>query len=58
VEVLHTEANDVWIVHGSAVTEVLIPALRDVVSEVDIVGKTITVRDVEGITRPSDESSG
>jgi 16S rRNA processing protein RimM len=50
-EVIHTPANDVWAADGEH-GEVLIPALRDVVTLVDVVGKRIVARDVPGLTAP------
>jgi 16S rRNA processing protein RimM len=50
-EVIHTPANDVWVTQGDQ-GEVMIPALKDVVESVDVAGRRIVVRDVEGLTRP------
>ena len=50
-EVIHTPANDVWVTQGDQ-GEVLIPALKDVVESVDVAGRRIVVRDVEGLTGP------
>jgi 16S rRNA processing protein RimM len=50
-EVLHTQANDVWAADG-AEGEVLIPALKDVVREVDVGGRRVIVREVPGLTKP------
>ena len=48
VEVLETKANDVYIVHG-AHGEVLIPAIRDVVRELNLELGTIVVRPLKGM---------
>jgi 16S rRNA processing protein RimM len=48
-EILHTQANDVWAVEG-ADGEVLIPALKDVVREVDVAGRRVVVREIPGLT--------
>ncbi len=48
-EIMHTQANDVWATDGDD-GEVLIPALRDVVSEVDVPGRRVVVREVPGLT--------
>lgn len=48
-EVIHGPANDVWAIKGQGV-EVLIPALKDVVHEVDTAGRRIVVREVPGLT--------
>ena len=50
-EILHTRANDVWRVDG-ADGEVLIPALKEVIQEVDVAGRRIVVRQVPGLTAP------
>ena len=50
-EVLHTEANDIWVVRDDG-EETLIPALREVVLDVDIAAKSIRVREIEGLTTP------
>lgn len=50
-EILHTQANDVWAVDGQD-GEVLLPALKDVIEEVDVAGRRIVVREVPGLTGP------
>jgi 16S rRNA processing protein RimM len=50
-EILHTQANDVWVAEGAA-GEVLIPALKDVVREVDVAGRRVVVREIPGLTSP------
>jgi 16S rRNA processing protein RimM len=50
-EVLHTQANDVWVAEGAA-GEVLIPALKEVVREVDVAGRRVVVREIPGLTSP------
>ncbi len=44
-EVLANPANDVWVTEGGA----LIPAVRDIVVEVDVPGGRAVVRDVPGL---------
>jgi 16S rRNA processing protein RimM len=51
-EVIHTQANDVWVAEGSEGTEVLVPALKDVVRQVDLEAGRILVRDIPGLTTP------
>lgn len=51
-EVIHTQANDVWSVQGDDGTEVLVPALKDVVGDVDVEAGRIVVRAVPGLTVP------
>lgn len=48
-EVVHGPANDLWATEGEA-GEVLVPALKDVVREVDLPGKRVVVREVPGLT--------
>jgi 16S rRNA processing protein RimM len=48
VEIMATGSNDVYITReGDA--EVLIPALRDVVKEIDVPGGTMVVEPIEGL---------
>jgi 16S rRNA processing protein RimM len=51
-DVIHTPANDVWSAVDEDGTETLVPALADVVSEVDTDAKRIVVREVPGLTAP------
>jgi len=44
-EILHTQANDVWVVAGEGGQELLVPALRDLVASVDVPARRVTVRD-------------
>ncbi|NLT74813.1 MAG: 16S rRNA processing protein RimM [Chloroflexi bacterium] len=46
--VLETGANDVYVVHGPA-GEILLPAIRDVISAIDLEAGTMTVRIPEGL---------
>jgi 16S rRNA processing protein RimM len=50
-EVVHTQANDVWVAKAES-EEVLIPALKDVVLEVDVAGRRLVVREIPGLTAP------
>ncbi|HYT78113.1 MAG TPA: ribosome maturation factor RimM [Actinomycetota bacterium] len=50
-EILHTQANDVWMVVGPD-GEVLIPALKEVIQGVDVASRRIVVREVPGLTAP------
>jgi 16S rRNA processing protein RimM len=47
-EVLHNPANDVWLVEGGG-REFLVPALRDVVAEVDRESRRAVIREVPGL---------
>ncbi len=50
-EIIHTAANDVWVTRTDE-GETLIPALKDVVMDVDVPGRRVLVRDVAGLTSP------
>ncbi len=50
-EVIHTPANDVWVTQGEE-GEMLIPALKDVVKDVDLPARRVVVREVSGLTAP------
>jgi 16S rRNA processing protein RimM len=48
-EILSTGANDVWIVQRHGEKDVLIPYIEDVVQEIDIENKLITIQLMEGL---------
>lgn len=48
-EVLETGANDVYVIRREGAKDVLLPAIPDVVREVDIAGGRMTVRLLEGL---------
>jgi 16S rRNA processing protein RimM len=50
-EVIHTPANDVWATDGPD-GQSLIPALKDVVTDVDLEARRVTVREIPGLTAP------
>lgn len=54
-DVIHTQANDVWSALDESGVETLIPALGDVVLDVDVRGKRISVREIPGLTAPEVE---
>jgi 16S rRNA processing protein RimM len=51
-EIIRTPANDVWTVRSMDGKETLVPALRDVVADVDLEGRRVVVREVPGLTTP------
>lgn len=50
-DIVWTQANDLWVAVGPD-GEALIPALREVVAEVDIAGRRVVVREIPGLTAP------
>jgi 16S rRNA processing protein RimM len=57
-EVVFNPANDLWVAVDEEGNETLVPALKDLLVEVDTGGKRIVVRDVPGLTAPDDVGSG
>jgi 16S rRNA processing protein RimM len=53
-EVIPNPANDLWVAVDDDGVETLVPAIRDVVTHVDLTAKRIVVRDVPGLTAPDD----
>jgi 16S rRNA processing protein RimM len=53
-EVIANPANDLWVATDDAGGETLVPAIRDVIVEVDIAARRVLVRDVPGLTAPDD----
>lgn len=48
-EILTPGANDVWVVKGKASKEYYIPYIDDVVKEIDVEAKLITITPIEGL---------
>ena len=48
-EVLQPGANDVYVVENEAKQEILLPVIPDVVKQVDIEGKKVIVKLIEGL---------
>ena len=53
-DVVANPANDLWVAFDAGGTETMIPAIREVVIEVDVAAKRVVVRDVPGLTAPDD----
>jgi 16S rRNA processing protein RimM len=53
-EVIANPASDLWVATDDVGEETLVPAIRDVIVEVDIAGKRVLVRDVPGLTAPEE----
>ena len=51
-EVVHTQANDIWVTVDDGGGETLVPALKDLVVSVDVAGRRVIVREVPGLTAP------
>ena len=51
-DVIENPANDLWAATDDAGVETLLPAIRDVVVEVDVAAGRILVRDLPGLTVP------
>jgi 16S rRNA processing protein RimM len=48
-EVLETGANDVYAVNSEIYGEILLPAIKDVILDIDLVGKKMTVKLLDGL---------
>jgi len=51
-EVIPNPANDLWVAVDEEGNETLVPALADLLVDVDVVARTILVNDVPGLTAP------
>jgi 16S rRNA processing protein RimM len=56
VDVIANPANDLWVAMDEAGTETLVPAIHQVVVDVDVPAQRVLVRDIPGLTAPDDES--
>jgi 16S rRNA processing protein RimM len=54
VDVIAHPANDLWVAMDGTGTETLVPAIREVVVEVDVEARRVLVRDIPGLTAPDD----
>jgi 16S rRNA processing protein RimM len=52
-EVVSGPANDWWVVRTDG-EETMVPALKDVVLQVDVAGRRVVVKDVPGLTAPEE----
>lgn len=53
-EVIPNPANDLWVAVDDAGRETLVPALADLLIDVDVAARTILVDDVPGLTAPEE----
>jgi 16S rRNA processing protein RimM len=56
-EVIPNPANDIWVAVDEEGHETLVPALDDLLVDVDVDARTIVVRDVPGLTAPGEPSA-
>jgi 16S rRNA processing protein RimM len=54
-EVIFNPANDLWVAVDEAGVETLVPALKDLLVDVDLAARVIVVRHVAGLTAPDEE---
>jgi 16S rRNA processing protein RimM len=54
-EVIPNPANDLWVAVDGEGRETLVPALADLLIDVDVAARSIVVDDVPGLTAPEDE---
>ncbi len=54
-DIIPNPANDLWVAVDEAGTETLIPALADVLLDVDVQARRVLVRDIPGLTAPEED---
>jgi 16S rRNA processing protein RimM len=58
VDVIANPANDLWVAVDDGGTETLVPAIRQVVVDVDVPARRVLVRDIPGLTAPDEPTDG
>lgn len=53
-DVVANPAQDLWVAVDDAGAEIMVPAIREVVVDVDIAAGRVLVRDIPGLTAPDD----
>jgi len=53
-DVVANPAQDLWVTVDGSGTEVMVPAIREVVVDVDVAARRVLVRDIPGLTAPDD----
>jgi 16S rRNA processing protein RimM len=53
VDIIETGGNDVYVIQGSDGKQVLIPAIKDVVKQVDLLRKTMYIDPLPGLLEPA-----
>ena len=54
-EVIPNPANDLWVAVDDEGRETLVPALADLLIDVDVAARSIVVDDVPGLTAPEED---
>ena len=54
-DVVANPANDIWVTAEPTGGELLVPAIRQVIAEVDLAARRVTVHEVPGLTAPDDD---
>jgi len=53
-DVVASPANDLWVAVDDSGAEVMVPAIHEVIVEVDVAAGRVLVRDIPGLTAPED----
>jgi 16S rRNA processing protein RimM len=53
-DVVANRANDLWVAVDESGVETLVPAIREVIVDVDVGARRVLVRDIPGLTAPND----
>ena len=56
-DVVANPAQDLWVTVDDAGTEIMVPAISEVVVDVDVAAGRVLVRDIPGLTAPDDPPS-
>ena len=54
-DVVANPAQDLWVTVDEAGAEIMVPAIREVVVDVDVAAGRVLVRDIPGLTAPDDQ---
>lgn len=55
-DVVANRANDLWVAVDELGDETMVPAIREVIVDVDVEAGRVLVRDIPGLTAPDDEN--
>ena len=56
-DVVANPANDLWVAVDESGAETMVPAIREVIVDVDVKAGRVLVRDIPGLTAPDDPSA-